>query len=108
LSVVRLPVPPRNLAQILAQSDCPTIDLEEKHHFHYQTYTCRNASLRPPSKTKYASVVTACSPRGQLTLNHTLEFESDAQTTDPLSKRNPVTDFTMLSRLSIFNFGGWK
>jgi hypothetical protein len=41
----------------------------------------------------------------QMTLNHTLEFESDAETTGRLSKRNPVTDFVTLSRLPIFNFG---
>src|SRR5437773_4214179 len=43
---------------------------------------------------------------GQLTLKHTLEFESDARTTGPLSERNPATDFETLARLPISNLGG--
>ena len=43
---------------------------------------------------------------GQLTLKHTLEFESDARTTGPLSERNPATDFETLARFPISNLGG--
>jgi hypothetical protein len=41
--------------------------------------------------------------KSQMTLNHTLEFESDAQTTGPLSERNPATGFATLSHLLISN-----
>jgi hypothetical protein len=49
-------------------------------------------------RAKSAQVATAHFSGEQLTLNHTLDFKSDAQTTGPLSQRNPATDFARDSR----------